>query len=244
MLLAVDIGNTNTKFRVYDGHDPARSWIVATSQIRERAFEIAGLDIDGAIICSVVPSATQILAVVIRSKLSIDPTVIASDQDLGIRINYDPPGSLGADRAVNAASAFSKYGGPILVSSHGTALTLDLVTAQGELLGGVIAPGIRTLALALDLAAEQLPAVEISKPVEILQDSTVGAIRSGVFFGYISMFEGLVERIRDGHGHGTRVVATGGMAETVAANTPVIDMVDTALTLDGLRMLSERFSQR
>lgn len=243
MLLAVDIGNTNTKFGLYDDERQTRSWATPTGSLPDIVpHELATTRISRSIICSVVPHVTSSTSNWIEEKFFCEPVVVTNDLDFGLRIDYEPLSSLGTDRIVNAASAFHLYGGPLIVSSHGTALTVDLVTEDGDFRGGVIAPGIRTLAKALDIAAAQLPEVEIVKPETAIQNTTIGAIQAGVFYGYIGMFEGLVERIETEFGRDIKVVATGGMAETVATNSGRINILAPMLTLDGLRMLHERLT--
>jgi type III pantothenate kinase len=155
-------------------------------------------------------------------------------------ILYEPPGDVGADRIVNGVAAFAAYGGPVIVVDFGTATTLDVVTRKGEYLGGVICPGVGISADALFQRAARLPRVDVRHPGKVIGRSTVGSIQSGIYFGYAAMVEGLIARLRGELGEAARVVATGGLAETLAGEIPSIEAVDPVLTLTGLRLIWER----
>jgi len=169
-----------------------------------------------------------------------NPLVVEPGVRTGMPILYEPPGDVGADRIVNGVAAFAAYGGPVIVVDFGTATTLDVVTKKGEYLGGVICPGIGISADALFQRAARLPRVDVRKPASVIGRSTVGSMQSGLYFGYASMVEGLIARIRAELGEPAKAVATGGLAESMAADLPSIEAVDPVLTLTGLRLIWER----
>lgn len=248
MLLAVDIGNTNTKLGVFDRE-------TLTSKIStptKREITAAALDqllsrkinqpIDAAIISSVVPEVDGAFREFIETRFNVTPLFVSHGLDLGLVTKYDPPGAMGTDRFVNAFAAVEKYGAPCIVCSFGTATTIDVVNDDHELIGGLIAPGIKTLASALKLATSKLPEVEIEKPVKVIQTTTVGAIQSGISYGYLGMVDGLLSAVKKEAGEDTRVIATGGSVSMVAENCDGIDVVDKDLTLVGLERLYARIS--
>jgi len=187
-----------------------------------------------------VPSLTGVLVELSRQYLGQEPLVIEPGVKTGMPILYEPPGDVGADRIVNGVAAFAAFGGPVIVVDFGTATTFDVVTKKGEYAGGVIYPGIGISADALFQRAARLPRVEIKNPGRVIGRSTVASIQSGLYFGYASMVEGILARIRAELGEPTRVVATGGLAESLAPDVPSIEAVDPVLTLTGLRLIWER----
>ena len=241
MLLAVDIGNTNIKFGVFDG-----STLVSKFSLATRAHTPADLTskldpaIDHAIICSVVPELNEPLSDVLASHLGIRAVVVSNDIDLGMRVMHTPLESLGTDRLVNSFSAAEKYGVPCIICSFGTASTFDAVNEDRVLLGGVIAPGMTTMIKALHHNTAQLPEVEIDTPENVISQTTRGAIRSGIVYGHAGTAEGIINRMKTEMGTEVRVIATGGFADLIAEITDVIDVVDDDLLLDGLRLIHER----
>jgi type III pantothenate kinase len=206
-------------------------------------FAASGIEpsqIGGVALASVVPPLTSVLVALSRQYLGHDPLVVEPGVRTGMPILYEPPGDVGADRIVNGVAAYAAHGGPVVVVDFGTATTFDVVTRKGEYLGGVICPGIGISADALFQRAARLPRVDVRNPGRVIGRSTVGSMQSGLYFGYASMVEGLLARIKAEIGEPTRVVATGGLAESLAAGIKGIDAVDPVLTLTGLRLIWER----
>ena len=251
MLLAIDIGNSSTKFGVFDFTNLIDKFAIPTSRdlsvsdllfdrlkyVNDRAFGI-----DCAVVCSVVPELNDTFRQALRELLAITPIFVDHSFDFGLKISYDPVTSVGIDRLVNASSAAAKYGSPVIVCSFGTATTIDLVSPDSEYLGGVIAPGMRLLAEALHRKTSQLPRVAIEKPESVIGNTTEASIKSGVFYGYIGLVGGILERMFSEIGSRPKVVATGGFASLIADQSLLVDTVDENLTLDGLRALSEKTS--
>jgi type III pantothenate kinase len=250
MLLAIDSGNTNVVFAVYDGEVLVGSWR-ASSDERRTADEYAvwltqlmtlrGLgpeDIDGAIIASVVPAALRSLINLCVRYFNSEPLVVgAPGVELGIEVRIDRPDHVGADRLVNAIAAHRRFGGPLIVVDFGTATTFDIIGEDGGYEGGIIAPGINLSVEALYMAAAKLPRVAVRKPEAVIGGSTVSAMESGIFWGYIGLIEGLVRRIKAEYGRDLSVVATGGLAPLFAEATEVIQEIDGDLTLRGLQAI-------
>ncbi|GIL37934.1 type III pantothenate kinase [Roseiterribacter gracilis] len=258
MLLAIDAGNTNVVFAVYDGDVQRGVWRAATDSRRTadeyavwllQLMSKAGLDaaqLDGCIVASVVPLATFNLLKLVREHLQLEPLVIGEPNvQLGLRVLLDRPEEVGADRIVNAVAASERYGGPLIVIDFGTATTFDVVDANGDYRGGVIAPGIILSVEALHMAAAKLPKVDVVRPKtdNVIATSTVTAMQSGIYWGYVGLIEGLVARIRAELGGGARVIATGGLATLFADATQAIDSIDEDLTLRGLVLLYQRNAQ-
>jgi len=258
MLLAIDSGNTNVVFAVYD-HDQLRaSWRAATNPKRtadEYAVwltqlmalaELARDDIDATIIANVVPEAAFNLIGLCRRYFNSEPLVVGRPNcTLGIGIDVDmPPQNVGADRICNAVAAQDRYQAPLMLVDFGTSTNFDIVDKAGNYCGGVLAPGPNLAVLALEMAAAQLPRVSIERPPTVVGRSTVPAMQSGVFWGYIGLVEGLVRRIREERGEAMGVVATGGLAPLFAKETAVIDKVDPDLTLWGLHLIYRRNSNK
>lgn len=251
MLLAIDTGNTETVFAVFAPDDTLiGEWRISTKAQRTADEYAVWLDhlmnlkeIDrrtftAAIISTVVPATLFNLKGLCRNYFDIDPLVVGSDTlSLGMRVLIDNPAEVGADRLVNAVAAHAEYGGPLIVIDFGTATTFDVVDAGGNYRGGVIAPGVNLSLEALHMAAARLPRVAISRPDKVIGTNTIGAIQSGIFWGYISMIEGVVGRIRAEYGSAMRVVATGGLAVLFDGACDVFDAVDSDLTLNGLRLI-------
>src|SRR5262245_57009023 len=252
LLLTLDVGNTNTVLGLFDSAELRGHWRLTTRReqtadeygiLVRNVFSVAGVDprsINGVALASVVPPLTSVLVTLSRQYLGQDPLVIEPGVRTGMPILYEPPGDVGADRIVNGVAAFAAYGGPVIVVDFGTATTFDVVTKKGEYLGGVICPGIGISADALFQRAARLPRVDIRNPGKVIGRSTVGSMQSGLYFGYASMVEGLITRIRAELGEPARAVATGGLAESMAGDIPSIEAVDPVLTLTGLRLIWER----
>lgn len=248
MLLAVDAGNTNTVFAVYDGddlqgvfrcaNDPNRTadeYAVWLTQI----MSLRGIPLDaitGCIIASVVPQGLFNLVSLCERYFGGHPMVIGEEGvDLGFEVLIDRPEQVGADRLVTTVSAYSRYGGPAILIDFGTATTFDMIDGDGNYRGGIIAPGINLSAEALHMASAQLPRVRIEPTDEVIGKATVPAMKSGIFWGYIAMIEGLIARIRNEiPKNNLKVIATGGLASLFAESTDVIDHTDRELTIRGL----------
>jgi type III pantothenate kinase len=251
MLLAIDIGNTNITFGLYEGDALGPRWRIRT--IHEKMPDEYGLLMDqlfrhrgyrpeqvtGAVMASVVPPLTPVFEQACRDYVSRDPLVVNADVETGVRILYDNPRAVGADRVVDAAAVRALYGVPACVVDFGTATTFDAVSAEGDYLGGAIAPGVGISAQALFERTAQLPRVELTRPPSAIGRNTVHSMQSGLLFGYVGLVEGMVARFKAELGPETRIIATGGLAELVARETDVIDVVDPWLTLHGLRIVYE-----
>jgi type III pantothenate kinase len=254
MLLAIDSGNTNVVCAVYAGDDLRGSWRAATNPNRTadeyavwliQVMALAGLapsDIDAAIIGSVVPEATFNLVRLCQRYFASEPLIVGRpDCSVGIGVDLDmPEEEVGADRLANAVAAQDRYRLPLIVIDFGTATTFDMVDRLGNYSGGVIAPGINLSLRALDMAAAQLPRIGIRRPPTVVGRSTVPAMQSGIFWGYVGLVEGLVQRIKAERGEEMEVIATGGLAPVLAEATDIIDHVDPDLTLWGLRLIHRR----
>jgi type III pantothenate kinase len=254
MLLAIDTGNTNTVFAVFDDDGVIRGEWRSSTDINRTADEtgiwlsqllsLAGLartDITAAIISSVVPAGLFNHRLLCRRYFSCQPLVIgAADVDIGIRVLVDRPEEVGADRLVNAVAAHRLFGGPRIVVDFGTATTFDVIDGDGSYIGGTIAPGINLSLEALHQAAAQLPRVAIGRPERVIGKNTVQAMRSGIFWGYVGLIEGTIARIRSELGTAAGVIATGGLATLFADCCPVLGQVVSDLTLQGLFLIYRR----
>jgi type III pantothenate kinase len=251
MLLTVDIGNTNINIGVFDGIKLKGTWKVATEVHRMpdeyaslllNLFDRQGIDasqIKGAILCSVVPTLVGVFEEVCRRYLKVLPLVVESGVKTGVKICLDNPKEVGADRVVNAVAAHQMYGGSVIVIDLGTATTFDAVSEDGDYLGGAIAPGIAIATEALFTRTAALPRVELTHPKRAVGRNTVAAMQSGIVFGYAGLIEGIVTRVQQEMGGKAKVVATGGYAELLARETPIIEVVNPDLTLIGLRLIYE-----
>lgn len=259
MLLAIDCGNTNIVFAVFEGDELRGEWRAATHTDRtadefgvwlSQVMSMGGIDptkIDSCIIASVVPGLDFNLKSLCRRFFNCEPMVVGGEDsvDLGIKILMDRPEEVGADRLVNAVAAHDAYEGPLIVIDFGTATTFDVVDGDGNYCGGAIAPGPNLSMEALHMAAAKLPRVAIARPRQgqVIGKSTVGAMRSGVYWGYVGMIEGLVRRIKDEFGEPMSVIATGGLAPLFNDATSAIDRLDPELTLRGLLVIHRRNSK-
>lgn len=251
MLLAINIGNTNLKFGVFDGEQRLHQWRAATKHNRtadeygillSRFFRMAGLEpeqIAGCIIASVVPPLTAACVTMSRHYLKTEPLVVGPGTRTGMRILYDNPTHLGTDRVVDAVGARDRYSVPVIVIDFGTATTFNVIDSNGDYRGGAIAPGVEIAAEALVNAAAQLPRIELNFPPRVTATNTIEAMQSGVLYGYLGLIEGMVRRLKDEWGDDATVVATGGLAGVVAERTQAVDVVDQDLTLEGLRVIWE-----
>lgn len=252
MLLVIDAGNTNIVFAIHDGAGWRGVWRIATLSQRTsdeyavwlqallHATGLGQVTVDRAVIGTVVPAALYHLRRLCRDWFRVEPLVARAALDWGFDIRVDNPEEVGADRLVNALAAHRRYHGPLVVVDFGTATTFDVVDGQGAYLGGAIAPGINLSIEALHLAAARLPRIGIGRPQTVIGTGTVAAMRSGVYWGYVGLLEGLVARIQAEFGGPLKVIATGGLAPLFAEASPVIGRIDLDLTLDGLRLLAER----
>ncbi|HSB69635.1 MAG TPA: type III pantothenate kinase [Candidatus Methylomirabilis sp.] len=252
MLLALDVGNTNTVIGVFDRTSLVVHWRLSTRRTGtsdeygifiKGLFDFAGLDFRGVtavILSTVVPTVQAPLEEMSRQFFGVDPMVVGPGIKTGMPILYESPRDVGADRIVNAVAAFEAYGGPCIVVDFGTATTFDGISAKGEYLGGAICPGIGISAEALFQRAARLPRVDIVKPKVIIGKNTVGSMQAGLYFGYLSLVEGIVARMREELGGRPKVIATGGLAQLVLGDSTVVDHIDPLLTLTGLRILFER----
>lgn len=249
MLLAIDIGNTDTTLGVFEDVKLRATWHMATN-IHRMADEYAALlfnllrhqnldtpDITAVAMCSVVPPLITTYEDLFQRYFHLSPLVIGAGVKTGVSIRIDNPREVGADRIVNAAAAHHLYDGPIIVTDLGTATTFDIVSREGCYQGGVIAPGINTAAETLFMQAAMLPRVELTHPKHAIGTSTVTAMQSGIIFGYVSLIEGMIARIQQELGEKARVVATGGWSTLIAKETAVFDVVNPNLTLIGLRLI-------
>jgi type III pantothenate kinase len=251
VLLCIDVGNTNTKFVLFKGNDLVTSWRVSTNraQLTDEyamlllnlfaAQSIALQDVTGCAISCVVPPLTPVMTDLARRYLRQEPVVVGPGVRTGVRIRIDYPAEAGADRVTNAAATFRLYGGPAIAIAFGTATAFDAINAEGDYLGGAIAPGLATGAEALFRFAARLPQVELARPPHAIGKNTIHAMQSGLILGYAGLVEGLVKRLGAELGPRVRVIATGGLAELVAAETSIIEKVEPHLTAIGLRLIYE-----
>ena len=256
MLLAIDVGNTNIVFGVFDDATLVRSWRLLT--LRERTADEVGLmvigllgheridltRVDGVVMASVVPPLTPIMRGMVKRYFGREALVVDPTTNAGMPILYERPAEVGADRIANSIAAYERYGrghdAPLIIADLGTATTFDAVTAKGEYLGGVICPGPQIAADALFQRAARLPRVDVRKPAQVVGRTTVGAIESGLFWGYVGMVEGLLRRMSDELGGNALCIGTGGLADMIAPETTLIQHVDADLTLHGLRIVWQR----
>lgn len=249
MLLAVDVGNTNVTLALFEGERLVADWRVSSRRERtademalelRQLFELRGLElgaVDGVVIASVVPTINPALIEASRRYLKCEPVMVGPGVKTGVRIRYDNPKDVGADRIANALAAYAKYGGPVVVIDFGTAVTYDAINADGDYLGGAIAPGVEISLDALVSHTAMLRRVEPVAPDSVIGRNTVASIQSGLVWGFVAQVEGMVQRMIAELGGSARVVATGGQASLVAGLTHVIEVTDPLLTLDGLRLI-------
>lgn len=253
MLLAIDVGNTNTQLGIFgDDRDLVAEWRLSTAQHRtidemgllaRELFALAKIDpgaLSGIVAASVVPPLNGVIEGMARRYFGLEALMVTPELVDDLQIKYEPPGDVGADRVVNAVAARAAHGVPVVVVDFGTATTFDVIDAQGAYLGGVIATGIGVSADALFAHAARLPRVDVVRPDRVIGRSTVTSIQSGIFFGYADLVDGLLRRIGAELGGEPTVVATGGWAKVIGSECQLIDTVDELLTLRGLRIIYER----
>ena len=251
MLLTIDIGNTNLTLGLYEGDKLGAHWRLATDHNRmpdEYGLQFLGLlqnagktikDIQGISLASVVPPLTGRVVQACREYLKQEPLVVDAGVKTGIKIRYEDPKAVGADRVCDAVAVMKLYGGPACVVDFGTATTFNAITKDGEYLGGAITAGINLAAEALYTRAAKLPRIDLQVPPSVIGRNTIHAMQSGLLFGYVSMVEGMVARFRAELGPEMKVIATGGLVSIIARETDVIQHVVPWLTLDGLRIIWE-----
>jgi type III pantothenate kinase len=249
MLLTIDLGNTNLTIGLYEGDTLAHHWRLATDHDRmpdEYGLQLLGLlqhdgltpaDLTGVCLASVVPPLTGRVLLACKQYIGQEPLVVDTGVKTGIRIRYDDPRAVGADRVADAVAVHNLYGGPACVIDFGTATTFNALTKDGEYLGGAITAGINLAAEALFTHAAKLQRIDLQKPPSVIGRNTTHAMQSGLIFGYVAMTEGMVARFREELGPEMKVIATGGLAEVIAKETPVIQVIAPWLTLDGLRII-------
>ena len=252
MLLAIDVGNTQTVFGLFEDERLLADWRVATraettsdelTLVVGALFDRAGIGrsgVHGIVACSVVPDADAILTRAAKILFDREPLFVGPGVKTGMPILYENPHEVGADRIVNSVAALRRYGAPVIVLDFGTATTFDVVGPGGEYLGGVIAPGLGLSAEALFEKAARLHRVDVRRPQRVVGRNTEQSIQSGLFHGYAAMTEGVVRRIREEMGCEPPVVATGGLAPVFAEELTFLEDVDTRLTLEGLRLIWEK----
>lgn len=252
MLLVIDVGNTNTVLGIYAGVELKKDWRVGTDKHRtvdeyailiNDLFRLSGVvfsDLSAVIVSSVVPSMLQTIEGLCKQYFRLKPFIVGPGMKTGMSIQYDNPREVGADRIVNAVAAYEKWKNTLIVVDFGTATTFDVVSADGCYQGGAIAPGIGISSDALFERASKLPRVEFTQPTQVIAKNTINSMQSGIFFGYVGLVEGIVQRMTNELGVIPKVIATGGLAAPIAAATDCIDLVEPYLTLEGLRLLYER----
>ena len=252
MLLALDVGNSNITIGVFRDGTLAHRWRLRTIHeqtedewgiLLRNLFSLAGLDfslIDGVIISSVVPPLEPTLDAMSQQYLHRAPVFVTAETDTGLRVVYDNPREVGADRIVNGVAAFHRYGGPCVVVDLGTAITFDAVSADAAYLGGIICPGIGISTAALYAKTARLPMVDFREPARLIGTNTVASMQSGLYYGAIAVIDGILERLLAELGPGTKAVATGGQARLIAHGSRYLSEVNEDLTLEGLERIWQR----
>src|SRR2546423_5297415 len=252
MLLTIDVGNTNSVLGVFRGEELVANWRLTTAReqtvdeygvLTRNLFTLAGLDRDaitGVIISSVVPPVNRTLAEMSRVYLGKKALFVEMGVKTGMAVLVDNPSEVGADRIVNGVAAFHQYGGPCIVVDFGTAITFDVISAKGEYVGGVIAPGLGIASEALFARAAKLPRVEIKDPGKVIGTNTVTHMQAGLYYGAVDMVDGMLTRMKAELGGKPKVVATGGQAKLVAKGSKHIENTDEFLTLEGLRLILDK----
>lgn len=252
MILVFDVGNSNIVLGIYTGWDLKVSWRISTDHTKtadeyatvlKSLFDLDGCrftDIKAIVISSVFPPLMPVLEELCQKYFKLEPLVVGPGVKTGLSIRYENPKEVGADRVVNAVAAYELYGGPVIIVDFGTATTFCVVSANGEYLGGVIAPGIEIATEALFRQAAKLPRVELVKPKTVIGKNTVASMQSGILYGFVGQVDGVVERIKAELNSDALVVATGGLAKLIAPDSKTINKVNPYLTLEGLRLIYER----
>ncbi|MBS4221074.1 type III pantothenate kinase [Bacillus sp. FJAT-49711] len=252
LIFVLDVGNTNIVLGVYQGNDLKYHWRIETSRHKTEdefgmainaLFQHVGLrfeDINGIIISSVVPPIMFTLERMCVKYFEEKPLIVGPGIKTGLNIKYENPREVGADRIVNAVAGIHEYGSPLVIVDFGTATTFCYINERSEYMGGVIAPGIGISTEALYSKAAKLPRIEITHVDEIIGKNTVAAMQAGILFGFVGQVEGIVKRIIEKSKHKPTVIATGGLANLIASETKMIDIVDQDLTLKGLQLIYKR----
>ncbi len=252
MILVFDVGNTSIVLGIFAAQELIVSWRIGTDRRRtaddlgmlvKNLFDFRGLafeQIEAVVISSVVPPLTPILIEMCRRYFKKEPLVVGPGVKTGMRIRYENPREVGADRIVNAVAAYDRYGGPLIVVDFGTATTFCAISREGEYLGGAIAPGIAISTEALFERAAKLPRIEIVRPRQVIGKNTVASMQSGIYYGFVGQVDEIVSRMKEELGGEAVVVATGGLAELICKGTRTVDYVDPYLTLWGLKIIYER----
>ena len=251
MLLAIDAGNTNITLGLFSDEELVVQWRLGTEQDKtsddyaarlKDLFSSAGInlkEVRGVVIASVVPPLNPLLQRAAEANFHLTPLFV-DHANAGLKIVYDQPSDLGADRIVDAVAAVAKYGAPCVVVDFGTATTFNAINANGEFIGGAISPGLKTCADALFFRTAKLPRVEFAPPEKVIATSTIGAIQSGLYHGYAGLVDGILKRMLEAMDGNARVIATGGLASLIADASQYIEKVDQDLTLNGLRLIYEK----
>lgn len=251
MLLAIDAGNSNITLGVFRGEELVVQWRLETkreaasdelgAQVRE-LFSHAGIDLKhvrGVAVASVVPPLNEALTQMVEAEFGLTPLFV-DYSNAGMKIQYDQPSNLGADRVVDVVAAVAKYGAPCIVVDFGTATTFNAINSAGEFIGGAISPGLKTCADALFSRTAKLPRVEFAKPEKVIAKSTTEALQSGLYHGHAGLVDGILQRMLAEMGGSARVIATGGLASFIADASEYVDVVDETLTLEGLRLVYDQ----
>lgn len=253
MILVIDVGNTNMTLGVYEGESLLATFrimtktprtsdeygVILTQLLKNKGIEATMLE--GSIVASVVPDVMHSLTGALVRYTETKPVIVGPGTKTGIRVVTEDPRAIGADRMVDAVAAYEKYGGPVLVLDFGTATTYDLITEAGEFTAGITAPGIRISSEALWTKAAKLPNIEIKKPKSILAQETISSMQAGLVYGQIGQTEYIIKKVKEESGiRNLKVVATGGLGRLIADETDAIDIYDSSLTLDGLRILYDK----
>ena len=249
MIMVIDVGNSNTKCGLFIGDELKHSWRMAT-RIDRSADELgitltsffnyvekSTADVDGIIISSVIPSVNYTLEHMCKTFFGKKPMFVGPGIKTGINILYDNPKELGSDRIVNAVAAYEKYGGPCITVDFGTATSFGAISEGGDFLGGVICPGVKISCDALTANAAKLPKIELARPKEIINRNTVGCMQAGMMYGYVGQVDYVLRKMKSEMRGNPKVIATGGLSSEIAAETKTIDVIDSLLTLEGLKII-------